>query len=225
MGVVGHLESVATYPELRSAFSSVQPKVSAFSSIPLNEGVWKRLKVFAASPEAQSLSPTMKRFLEKTMDSFRRSGADLDPEGKARLLEINVELAKVTTKFSENVLDATNAFELMIDNEDGLVGLPATAVEAARESAQSKGVSGWRFTLQAPSYMAVMTYLDDAAVRETMYREFSRRAAFGEFDNRENIGRILALRKKRSRFRVPLKTRAEPAFHGLRWSSPRRTCV
>ena len=199
MGVVGHLESVATYPELRSAFNAVQPKVSAFfSSIPLNEGVWKRLKAFAASPEAQSISPTKKRFLEKTMDSFRRSGADLDPEGKARLLKINVELAKVTTKFSENVLDATNAFELVIDNEGGLAGLPPTANEAARENAQSKGMSGWRFTLQAPSYMAVMTYLDDSAVRETMYQEFSRRAASGEFDNRENISQILALRKEKA---------------------------
>ena len=199
MGVVGHLESVATYPELRSAFNSVQPKVSAFfSGIPLNEGVWKRLKAFAASPEAQSVSPTKKRFLDKTMDDFRRSGADLDTQGKARLLEINVELTKVTTKFSENVLDSTNAFELVIDNEAELAGLPQSAVEAARESAESKGLSGWRFTLQAPSYQAVMTYLDDAAVRETMFREFSRRAASGEFDNRENITRILSLRSEKA---------------------------
>ena len=199
MGVVGHLESVATYPELRSAFNSVQPKVSAFfSGIPLNEGVWKRLKAFAASPEAQSVSPTKKRFLDKTMDDFRRSGADLDTQGKARLLEINVELTKVTTKFSENVLDSTNAFELVIDNEADLAGLPQSAVEAARESAESKGLSGWRFTLQAPSYQAVMTYLDDASVRETMFREFSRRAASGEFDNRENIARILSLRREKA---------------------------
>jgi len=199
MGVVGHLESVATYPELRAAFNAVQPRVSAFfSGIPLNEGVWKRLKAFAASPEARSISPTRQRLLKKTVDSFRRSGAELDPEGKARLLEINVELAKLTTKFSENVLDATNAFELVIDDEAGLAGLPATAIEAARESAESKGLQGWRFTLQAPSYLAVMTYLDDAAVRETLYREYSRRAAAGEFDNRENISRILALRKEKA---------------------------
>ena len=199
MGVVGHLETVATYPELRAAFNSVQPKVSAFfSGIPLNEGVWKRLKEFSATPEAQAISPTRKRFLEKTLDRFRRSGAELDPAGKARLLEINVELAKVTTKFSENVLDATNAFELVIENESELAGLPESAIVAARESAESKGVPGWRFTLQAPSYLAVMTYLDDAAVRETLYREFSRRAASGEYDNRENILRILALRKEKS---------------------------
>ena len=199
IGVVGHLESVATYPELRAAFNAVQPRVSAFfSGIPLNEGVWKRLKAFAASPEARTISPTRQRLLKKTVDSFRRSGAELDPEGKARLLEINVELAKLTTKFSENVLDATNAFELVIDDEAGLAGLPATAIEAARESAESKGLQGWRFTLQAPSYLAVMTYLDDAAVRETLYREYSRRAASGEFDNREHISRILALRGEKA---------------------------
>ncbi len=199
MGVVGHLESVATYPEQRAAFNAVQPRVSAFfSSIPLNEGVWKRLKAFAASSEAQAISPTRKRLLNKTVDSFRRSGAELDAEGKARLLEINIELAKLTTKFSENVLDATNAFELVIDDEAGLAGLPATAIEAARESAESKGLQGWRFTLQAPSYLAVMTYLDDAPVRETLYREYSRRAASGEFDNREHISRILALRKEKA---------------------------
>jgi len=199
MGVVGHLESVATYPELRAAFNTVQPRVSAFfSGIPLNEGVWKRLKAFAASPESQAVSPTRQRLLKKTVDSFRRSGAELDPDGKARLLEINVELAKLTTKFSENVLDATNAFELVIEDEAGLAGLPATAIEAARESAESKGLQGWRFTLQAPSYLAVMTYLDDAEVRERLYREYSRRAASGELDNRENIGRILALRREKA---------------------------
>ncbi|MCY4188550.1 MAG: M3 family metallopeptidase [Bryobacterales bacterium] len=199
MGVAGHMESVSTYPELRAAFNNVQPKVSAFfSGIPLNEEVWLRLKAFAAASEAPSLSPTRRRFLEKTMDSFRRSGADLDPGKKARLLEVNVELAKVTTKFSENVLDATNAFELILEDRAQLAGLPASAVEAARESAEGKGVPGWRFTLQAPSYMAVMTYLDDAAVRETMYREFSRRAASGKFDNRGHIRRILELRKEKA---------------------------
>ncbi len=96
------------------------------------------------------------------MDRFRRSGADLDPEGKARLLEINVELAKVTTKFSSHILDATNVFELAIGNEAELAGLPATAVKAVRESAQGKGVLGWRCTLQAPSNMAVLTKPDVA---------------------------------------------------------------
>ncbi len=199
MGVVGHLETVATYPELRTAFNNVQPSVSAFfSGIPLNERVWKRIQGFASSPEAGQLSPTKRRFLQKTLSEFRRSGAELDSDGKARLLEINVELARLTTKFSENVLDATNAFDLTIAEAEGLAGLPESAIEAAKESAERKGIEGWRFTLQAPSYLAVMTYLDDPGVRETLYREFSRRSAGGEFDNRENIGRILSLRREKA---------------------------
>ena len=199
MGVIGHLENVATNPELREAYNKVQPKVSAFfSSIPLNDGVWTRIRAFADTDEAAELSPTRKRFLDKTLDDFRRNGAELDRVGKARLLEINVELAQVTTKFAENVLDATNAFDLIIEDETGLAGLPPTAIQAARESAQRKGVEGWRFTLQAPSFLAAMTYLDDAQVREKLYREYSRRAADGKFDNSGNILRILALRREKA---------------------------
>ncbi len=200
MGIVGHLESVATYPDLRAAYNRVQPNVSAFfSSIPLSESVWKRLQAFADTPEARRLGPTRKRFLDKTVDDFRRSGAELGEAGKKRLLEIDVELAQITTKFAENVLDATNAFDYIVDDEGGLAGLPPSAIEAARESAASKGRAGWRFTLQAPSYLAVMTYLDDAAARETMFRAHSSRASSGQFDNREAILRILALRKEKAR--------------------------
>ena len=199
MGVVGHLENVATYPELRTAYNKVQPKVSAFlSSIPINEGVWRRVRAFADCPEAASLGPTRRRFLEKTIDDFRRSGAELGDSDKQRLLEVNVELTQATTKFAENVLDATNAFELYIESEDGLAGLPSSAIEAARDSASSKDREGWRFTLQAPSYLAVMTYLDDRSVREKMYRAFNTRAANGEFDNRDIIRRILELRREKA---------------------------
>ena len=199
MGIVGHLESVATYPELRTAYNQVQPKVSAFfSGIPLNESVWKRLQAFTDTAEARQLDSTKGRFLDKTMDDFRRSGAELGKAGKQRLLEIDVELAQITTKFAENVLDATNAFDYMVGNEEDLAGLPPSAVDAARESAASKGRAGWRFTLQAPSYVAVMTYLDDAHVRETMFCAHSSRASGGQFDNREAILRVLALRQEKA---------------------------
>lgn len=199
IGVVGHLESVATHSELRAAYNAVQPKVSEFfSGIPLNEGVWKRIRAFSDTAEAAALSPVRKRFLKKTLDDFRRSGAELEPSQKQRLLEINVELTKLTTKFSENVLDATNAFQLIIEDQDGLSGLPASAVVAAREDAERKGESGWRFTLQAPSMMAVMTYLDDRLVREKMYHAFALRASGGAFDNTEHIARILALRREKA---------------------------
>ncbi|HLX46319.1 MAG TPA: M3 family metallopeptidase, partial [Bryobacteraceae bacterium] len=200
MSVVRHLESVATTPELRAAFNAVQPKVSAFySSLPLNEPLWKAMQRYASTGEAKSLTGTMQRYLRKTMDSFKRHGAELDPAGKARLKEIDVALAEITTKFSENVLDSTNAWEMVITDEAQLAGLPPSAVAAARASAESKGREGWRFTLQAPSYMAVMTYLDDAKIREQTWHAFNTRATSGEHDNRPLIGKILELRKEKAR--------------------------
>ena len=148
MNVVRHLESVATTPELRAAFNAVQPKVSAFySGLPLNAGLWKAIQRYAATGEAKSLTGAMKRYLSKTIDSFKRHGAELPPEGKARLREIDVALTEATTKFSENVLDSTNAFELILADEKHLAGLPPSAIAAARASAESKEKAGWRFTL------------------------------------------------------------------------------
>src|ERR1035441_6899133 len=140
MGVVRHLESVATYPELRAAFNAAQPEVSAFyTGISLDAGLWRNIKAYAATGEAAQLTGPRRRFLHKTIDSFRRHGADLEPAGKKRLEEIDVELTRITTKFGENVLDSTNAFELVIADEADLAGLPPTAVAAARDSAESKG--------------------------------------------------------------------------------------
>src|SRR5579862_3890226 len=129
MAVVRHLESVATYPALRAAYNAVQPEVSAFySGIPLHPGLWQAIQDYAATGEAQGLTGERRRFLEKTIENFRRHGADLDAAGKKRLEEIDVELAQLTTKFGENVLDSTNAFELRITDETQLAGLPPTAV-------------------------------------------------------------------------------------------------
>jgi oligopeptidase A len=200
MGVVRHLESVATYPELRSAFNAVQPEVSAFySSIPLQEGLWKGIKAYAATPEGAGLAGERRRYLGKTVDDFRRHGADLDAPGKRRLEEIDVELTQLTTKFSENVLDSTNAFELLVASQTELAGLPATALASARESAERKGRDGWRFTLQSPDYFAVMTYLDKAAIRRQVYLAHCVRGAAGQWDNRPNIVRILELRREKAR--------------------------
>jgi len=200
MGVVRHLESVATTPELRAAHNAVQPKVSAFySSIPLHEGLWNAIKRYSATPAAKALEGTRKRFLTKTIDSFKRAGADLDPAGKKRLQEIDVALTEATTKFSENVLDSTNAWDLILTDEKQLAGLPPAAIAAARASAESKSKKGWRFTLQAPSYMPVMTYLDDAAIREQMWQAYAARASAAPFDNSPLLKKILELRKEKAK--------------------------
>ena len=194
MGITRHLEAVSTTPELRAAYNAVQPEVSAFySSLPLNEPLWKTVQAYAATEEAGKLSGARKRFLEKTIDNFRRHGAELDAAGKLRIAEIDVELTKLTIRFSENVLDSTNEFELVVTDQKKLAGLPESAVAMARASAASKHLdpASWRFTLQAPSYIALMTYLDDANIRRQVYEAYVNRAVAEKHDNRPIIRRIL----------------------------------
>jgi oligopeptidase A len=195
--VIQHLENVVSTPELRQAWNEVQPRVSEFySHIPLHAGLWKALKEYEATSDAKSLTGVRGRFLKKTIDSFRRHGADLDEAGKQRLAEIDVELSVICTKFAQSVLDATARFEYIIESKEGLAGLPAAAAAAARESAESRGKHGWRFSLQQPSYLAVMSYLDDNAVRERFYRSYNRRAAE---ENAERVEKILELRQEKAR--------------------------
>lgn len=197
VGIVGHLESVATTPELREVYSMLKPEVSAFfGSIPLHEGLWKRLLAFSQTAEAKALDPVRRRHLDKTIDDFRRHGAELDAAGKARLEAIDRKLSEVTTRFSQNVLDATNAFSIVVEDEAQLAGLPPSALAQARQSAEQKGLPGYRFTLQGPSLMAVLTYLDDPSIRERVWRAYNTRAAE---ENGALIVEILALRKEKAR--------------------------
>ena len=143
MSVVKHLEYVVTSPELRAAYNAVQPRVSAFeSSIPLNGGLWKAVQQYAATDEAKALTGTRKRFLTKTIDAFRRHGAELDAAGKARLEELDVELSKVTTKFAENVLDSTNAFELVIADEREAGGAATDRDRGGPRQCRGQGCEG-----------------------------------------------------------------------------------
>ncbi len=195
MTVVGHLESVATNDALRAAYNATLPRVSAFwSELTMNEGLFRAVRDFAATQEAKNLPPTEKRFLDKTLDDFRRHGAELGPEAKAKLQAIEVELTQLTTQFSQNVLDETNAFELVVTDEGELAGLPESAKQAAEENARGKDLEGWRFTLHAPSMIPVLTYLDDASIRERVWRAYNTRALSGQRDNRPIIARVLQLR-------------------------------
>ena len=199
MGVVGHLESVATSPELRAAYEAVQPDVSAFSSRVYQEPrLYAALREFAGTEEAAQLDPTRARLLHKLLDSFRRNGAELDEAGKARLAALEIELAQATLKFSQTVLDATNAYERIVTDEAELAGLPDSARAAARASAQKKCVEGWRFTLHAPSMIPLLTYLDDRTLRRDVWLAYGTRASFGEYDNRGLIEQILTLRAEKA---------------------------
>jgi oligopeptidase A len=200
MVVIGHINGVATTPELRKAIDITLPKTSAFSSsLGLDAGIYARIKAYAATPEGQSLTGPRKRLLDLTMKRFRRGGVELAEAEKTRLKAMSIEAAKLSKKFSDNVLDSTNAFELVIKDEAKLAGLPQSARDAARQSARQKGVEGWRFTLQEPSYTAVMRYMDDVATREKVFRASSTKAASGSTDNRPVIARILELRRERAK--------------------------
>lgn len=199
MTIVGHLESVATTPALRAAYEAVQPKVSAFySGIALDAALYAALVAYAATDDAKALRGPRARLLDKTLREFRRHGAELPADQKDRLRALDVELAMKTTKFSQNVLDDTNRFEIVITDEAKLAGLPETARAMAKHDAEAKGKEGWRFTLQGPSYLAVMTYLDDASVRERVWRAYNQRAASGEHDNRALLVEILRLRRQKA---------------------------
>jgi oligopeptidase A len=190
-----HLVSVAETPELRNAFNAVLPEMSAFwSSLPLNEGLWKRLRDFCDTEEAASLEGVARRHLQKTLREFRRAGADLPDETKARLQEIRVELAQLQQRFSENVLDATAGYEFVVTDDGRLAGMPDAAVRRARARATEKDIDGWLLTLDFPSVEPVLKYCEDRELRQTIFTAFSTRCRAGEHDNRAIIGRILRMR-------------------------------
>ncbi|MCL2778591.1 MAG: M3 family metallopeptidase [Polyangiaceae bacterium] len=203
VGLVEHLESVLGTADLREAYRTVVPKISAFySKMLLSEPLYRALSEYATTDDATALDAGRARFLKKMCADFRRNGAELDAEGKARLAEIDVALSELTLKFSQNVVDATAAFELIVVDRAELSGVPEGAVAAAQKSAEAKGKKGYRLTLQAPSYGPVMTFADNRALRETLYKAHVTRAAAApaapHIDNRSILRDVLALRKEKA---------------------------
>lgn len=203
-GKVDHLNSVRDSKELRRAYNKMLPRVSGFHArVPLNQGLWKRIKAYAGTEEAQALTGTRKRYLEETVAAFKNKGADLPPDRKKRMEAIEAKLAELTQKYAENCLDSLNAWEMVIDNEEDLSGLPQLAREQARQSALGKGLGTeaeprWRFTLQAPSMIPVLRYADKEALRRKTWTAFSAVATREPHDNRDLVGRILALRQEKA---------------------------
>ena len=201
-GQVSHLHAVLDSPELREAYNANLPKLTEYwTELGQNQELYGKYKELAASPEFDPLSPARKKIVENALRDFRLGGAELPEDKKPRFAEIQAELARLGAKFSENLLDATNAFSIVVD-EARTAGLPADVLEAAREAAGKEGKQGYKFTLHAPSYLPVMQYADDRSLRETMYRESVTRASeLGkpELDNTSLIARIVVLRRELSR--------------------------
>jgi oligopeptidase A len=206
-GKVTHLQSVADSPALREAHNAVLPQVSGFfARIPLNPALWARLKAGAESASGRAVESVWARLRDETLETFREAGADLPAEKRARLEALESELAQLTQKYSENVLDATNAWQLVVEDEARLAGLPAHAVAAARESAKSKGLGSeekpaWRFTLHQPSQEPVMTYAEDESLRRELWAgaiAVGAEAEGGKWDNGPLVQKILALRAEKA---------------------------
>jgi oligopeptidase A len=199
-GQVAHLHAVMDNPALREAYNAALPRVSQYwTELGQNLQLFQKYKELARSAEFAGLSPARKRIVDNALRDFRLGGAELPLEKKQRYAEIQEELAKLSAKFSENVLDATNAFSILIEDERRLRGIPPDVLQAAREAAEKEGKRGWKFTLHMPSYLPVLQYADDRTLRETLYRESATRASeFGkpEWDNSSNIRRIVELRRE-----------------------------
>jgi oligopeptidase A len=201
-GQVAHLHAVMDSPPLREVYNAGLPKVTQYwTELGQNQQLFEKYKALGDSKEFSSLSKARKKIVENALRDFRLGGAELPPEKKKRYAEIQDELARLSAKFSENVLDATNAFSIFIDKTQ-VSGLPEDVLEAAREAAQKDGKDGWKFTLHMPSYLPVMQYADDRALREKLYHAGSTRASeFGrpEWDNAPLIARIVPLRREIAR--------------------------
>ena len=201
-GQVAHLHAVLDSPELRDAYNATLPKITQYwTELGQNQQLFEKYKQLAASPQFASLAPARKKIVENALRDFRLGGAELPADKKARYAAIQEELAKTSSRFSENVLDATKAFSIIVD-EKRIGGIPQDVLDAAREAAQKEGKPGWKFTLHAPSYLPVLQYADDRSLRETLYRESATRASeFGkpEWDNTPLIARIVELRRELAR--------------------------
>ena len=197
-GQVGHLQAVVNTPELREAYNANLPKVTRFgSALGQNLALYAQYKALAASPEYATYDAARRKVVDNALRDFRLGGAELDDAAKARFSAAQEELAALSAKFSQNVLDATDAFGLYAEDEARLAGLPPEVVAAARAAAQKDGRPGWKLTLQMPCYLPVQAYAEDRGLREALYRANGVRASEAgpaELDNSGLIDRILALR-------------------------------
>ncbi|GBL44853.1 oligopeptidase A [Sulfuriferula multivorans] len=199
-GPVSHLNSVMNSPALREVYNANLPKLTQYyAEMSQNLALFAKFKALKDSAGYMTLNPAQKKIIENELRGFRLGGAELPEDQKPRFLEIQEALAKLSAKFEENLLDATNAFSLFIDDEATLSGLPDDVKQAAREAAEHDGKPGWKLTLHAPSYMPVMQYADNRALREQIYRAYVTRASeFGppDLDNTDLINRIVSLRRE-----------------------------
>jgi oligopeptidase A len=207
-GVVNHLNHVVDTPELRATYNENQPKVTEFwTALGQNEALFDKYKALRAKPDFVNLTPARKRIVENALRDFRLGGAELPADKKERFAEIQEQHAAISTRFSENVLDATNDYKLLVENEADLSGLPDDVKQAARAAAEQEGKAGWMFSLHFPSYFPVLQFADSRELREKIYRANATKASemgavfteLEKWDNTGNIAQLLKLRDEEAR--------------------------
>ncbi|MHB8564462.1 MAG: M3 family metallopeptidase [Acidiferrobacteraceae bacterium] len=202
---VAHLHAVRDEEALRAAYNASLPKLSAYhTEVAQDERVYHAYRSVAQSPDARLLAPAQHRILEQALRDFRLAGADLDEARKARFKDIQQQISLLTSRFEQNVLDATRSWELVLTDERDLAGLPESLRALGRDTAECDGRSGWKFTLDGPSYVPFMTYADHRDLRRQMYMAYVTRASgegpdAGRWDNGLLLPQILALRQEAAR--------------------------
>ena len=197
---VSHMNSVVNSDELRDAYESCLPLLSEYGTfVGQHQGLYQAYQQLAESDDYKNLNVAQKKVIDNSLRDFKLSGIALNEQDKKRYGEISTRLSELSSQFSNNVMDATQAFNVNITDEDELSGLPDSTKEAAQALAKEKELSGWSFTLDYPSYLPVMMYCDNRDLREKMYSAFCTRASdqgpnAGEFDNSDNMAEILKLR-------------------------------
>jgi len=199
---VSHLNAVCNSPELRAAYEACLPKLSEYwTEIGQNQPLFQAYQALAESPEAAGFDVAQKTILEHALRDFRLSGIDLPAEQQKRYGEIQMKLSELASKFSNQLLDATQAWTKHITDEAALDGLTDSAKAQMKQAAEAKGLDGWLISLEFPSYFAVMTYANDRALREEVYAAYCTRASdqgpnAGKNDNGPVMLEILALRQE-----------------------------
>jgi len=204
---ISHMNGVVNTTELRDAYNACLPKLSEYSTeMGQNRALFDAIQQIQDNQDALGLDDAQRKSIEDSLKGFRLSGVDLDDEKKQRYGDISSELSTITSNYSDNVLDATNGWTKQLDDESALAGLPDTAIEQAAASASQRDAAGYMLTLEFPSYYAVMSYADDRALREEMYRAYSTRASDqavaspenDKLDNSANMEKILKLRQEKA---------------------------
>lgn len=195
--VVGHLNAVMNTPQIREAYNANIAKLSVFwSELGQNLALYARFKALLDVPEYAGYSPARKKIVENNLRDFKLSGAELPDDQKLRFSQIQTALAELSAKFEQNVLDATDAFSLLLDSTEQLSGVPEDVCAMLAAAAQHDGKTGFKLTLQFPCYLPVMQYADNRELRHTLYGAYVKRASeFGvpEQDNGPVIRQKLQL--------------------------------